>query len=95
MTASRMVPSFCDTASWRFCPGDSATSDITSIERLAIAIRTRLSASTLTTLASTTLPAWSTRSGVVASAGGLAALTGTIELTGVGIGGAQGKLAPP
>ena len=57
MTARRMVPSFCDTASWRFCPGVSDTSDITSIERLAIAIRTRLSASTLTTLASTTLPA--------------------------------------
>ncbi|BAL09693.1 hypothetical protein BJ6T_44240 [Bradyrhizobium japonicum USDA 6] len=88
-----MVPSFCDTASWRFCPGVSDTSDITSIDRLAIAIRTRLSAITLTTLASTTLPAWST--GVAASATGLAALTGTIELIGVGISGAQGTLVPP
>ena len=50
---------------------------------------------TLTTLASTTLPACSTRSGVAASATGLAALTGTIELIGVGISGAQGTLAPP
>ncbi len=85
ITARRMVPSFLDTASWRFCPGASATSDVTSIARLAIAIRTRLSAITLTTLASTMLPACSTRSGVVASATGLAAVTGRMDVTGVGI----------
>ncbi|WP_244609126.1 hypothetical protein [Bradyrhizobium sp. SUTN9-2] len=86
-----MVPLLCETASWRFCPGVNATSDITSIARLAIAIRTRLSASTLTTLASTTLPACSTRSGVAASAGRLAALTGAMGVTGVGISAALGE----
>src|SRR5579859_5971400 len=80
---SRTTPSCgCDTASCRFCPGVSATSVSTSIERLAIAIRTRLSASTLSTCAGTTVPGCSTTPSLAPPTFG-AAITGTVGLTGV------------
>ncbi len=78
--ASRTVPSgVCDTASCKFCPGVSATSDITSIESPAIAICTRFSA-TLSTCASTTVPGCNTTPDVALPVA-CAAMTGRLGLT--------------
>ena len=78
--ASRTVPSdVCDTASCKFCPGVSATSDITSIESPAIAICTKFSA-TLSTCASTTMPGCSTTPDVALPVA-CAAMTGRLGLT--------------
>ena len=89
-TCSRITPpSACDTASCKFCPGVSAISESTSSERLAIAIRTRLPASTSCTCALTTVPGCSTTPSVALPAP-CAATTGRVGLIEIAM---AGKLA--
>ena len=64
----RMPLSVCDTASFSTWPSLSGISVRTSIERLAIAIRTRSACSTFSTVASTTLPGCNRSSGAIAPA---------------------------
>jgi hypothetical protein len=65
-TIARRMPSLvCMTASCRFWPCCNGISVATSIERLAIAIRTRSTDSTFRTWALTTLPGCSTSSGAM------------------------------
>ncbi len=77
-TASLMPPSVvCDTASCKLWPADSGTSESTSIDKFAMAIRTRLSERSFSTSASTTVPGRSTSSGAALCA----AVTGSTGLT--------------
>ena len=85
--ASRMPSLVCDTASCRVWPSCSGISESTSIDRLAIAIRTRSAASTFSTCALTTLPGCSTSSGArrQPAANSWAASTGSTGLMEIAI----------
>ena len=76
---SLMPLSVCDTASRKVCPACSGTSESTSIDKPAMAIRTRFSASVLSTVALTSVPDCKTNPG--AAAPGVVAITGSVGVT--------------
>ena len=76
-----MPSGVCDTASCKVWPACSGTSERTSIDRLAIAICTRLSARIFSTWALITVPGCNTRP----DATPWAVITGTVGLTDIGM----------
>ena len=77
-TARRMPSLVCVTASCRVWPCCSGISEATSIERLAIAIRTRSAERIFRTCALTTLPGCSTSSGAMPPASWAASTGATV-----------------